>query len=1039
MELPEFLKTQVREGKVVLVFGAGASQGATRRDRRPVPHSGAELGQLLSDRFLGGKYSSSPLNQISDYAISESSLTDVQEFIRSIYEPLEPAPFHRLVPKFRWHGLATTNYDRVIEKAYDGQKQRLQTIQPIISNGDSIQDALRSLDDVLLLKLHGCISRTSSDSCPLILTTEQYIQYKAGRSRLFSTLHDWAYERPLVFVGSSIQDPDLRALLFELVTLGDQRARCFGVVPDVDEVASRYWEARKLTLLMGTCQEFLETLHEVIPANVRVLSGLLRAQEAHPIAERFASSETVLSDTCRRFLGTDVEYVRSVASEQVNPRHFYRGFGTGWAAIEQNLDVHRKVADTILTDVVLSELAEPTDGMKIVLIKGHAGAGKSVLLRRIAWNATHDYQAVVLMAKLQGSLQAAAVREIITALDGRLFLFIDDAADRAPEVTALIRDVGVERRRLTILLAERINEWNIGGGGIDPYVNEQYTVPYLDIDEIKGLIDLLGRHRALGTLEQSSPEERVAAFDQRAGRQLLVALHEATLGRPFEDIIEDEYNNVVPAEAQEIYLSICVLNRLNVPVRAGVISRMHGVPFSYFEERFFRPLEHVVETSYDPLLKDHTYAARHPHIAEIAFQRALVDDEQRLDKYLRCLSALNIDYASDERAFRQMVRGSTLGELFPSREMVQHVFRAARESMGDEAYLLQQMALYEMKSHGGSLERAAELLDRAGQVAPYDGSIKHSRAELFLKLAEVARTPLEKEQRLRSAMQIASALSRERTERGGGSHAIHTVIKVGLSRLKDLLAEPEGVGTGDAVSAAIRSIEDGLLEGLQKFPDDSYLLSSEAELATLLKDSTRAIAAMRSAFQANPRNGVIAVRLAKSLENQGEVAEARNTLEAGLDGNPGDKRLHYAFAKFLMRHMPQGMEQIEYHLERAFAPGDRNYDAQLLYARQLYVRGEVGAAKERFRALEAARVGLEVRDKIRHPMDGWYGGRLARLEATYCFAARDGLADWVFAHRSQVKAGVWRRLEVGCRVQFRIGFTMKGPVACELKLENAAE
>jgi len=41
------------------------------------------------------------------------------------------------------------------------------------------------------------------------------------------------------------------------------------------------------------------------------------------------------------------------------------------------------------------------------------------------------------------------------------------------------------------------------------------------------------------------------------------------------------------------------------------------------------------------------------------------------------------------------------------------------------------------------------------------------------------------------------------------------------------------------------------------------LLSSEAKLAGLLRDSTRALSAMRSAFETDPRNSLIAVRLAK--------------------------------------------------------------------------------------------------------------------------------------------------------------------------------
>ena len=759
-------------------------------------------------------------------------------------------------------------------------------------------------------------------------------------------------------------------------------------------------------------------------------------QESHPIAERFRSTDTVLSDTCRSFLTNDVQHVRSATSVRVEPKYFYRGLSRGWAAIEQNLDVHRKLVDTILTDVVLAESGDHPDDVEIILIKGHAGSGKSVLLRRIAWDASHDYNAVALMLQPQGSLVPNAIRELLGAIDDRLYLFIDDAADRAREITTLVREIGNEGKRLTLLLAERSNEWNISGAVVDPYLSEQYLVPYLEITEIKGLIDLLAQHRALGTLEESSSDERVAAFDQRAGRQLLVALHEATLGRPFEDIIKDEYDNIVPAEAQEMYLTICVLNRLHVPVRAGLVARMHDIPFNYFEQRFFHPLEHVVQTSYDSLLRDHTYVARHPQIAEIVFQRVLVDAEQRLDKYLRCLKALNIDYTSDERAFRQMVRGRALQDLFPSSEMARHIFKVARDTVGADPFLLQQMALYEMNSTNGSLNRASELLDQAASTAPYDSSIKHTKAELMLRLADIASMPLEREQRLREAMRIASSLRDDRPGRVSGSYAFHTIAKIGLKRLEDLLNDTAPMVSEEAVSSEIRSVESGLFDGLQRFPDDSYLLTAEAQLAMLLKDSARAISAMRSAFKANPRNGAIAVRLAKSLEAGGDLSGARSTIETSLNNNPGDKRLHYTFAKLLMRHDLPAADQIEYHLQRSFTRGDTNYDAQLLYARQLYVKGDVNGAKERFRTLAAAKVGPDIRSKMRYPLDGWFGGRVVRLEATYCFVTRDGIGDWVFAHRSQADTALWTTLGVGCRVRFHITFTMKGPAAADLVRET---
>ena len=78
---------------------------------------------------------------------------------------------------------------------------------------------------------------------------------------------------------------------------------------------------------------------------------------------------------------------------------------------------------------------------------------------------------------------------------------------------------------------------------------------------------------------------------------------------------------------------------------------------------------------------------------------------------------------------------------------------------------------------------------------------------------------------------------------------------------------------------------------------------------------------MRSAFKTNPRNSVIAVRLAKSLEAADDLAGAKTTLQTGLDNNPGDKRLHYTLSTLLLKHEPQASEQITYHLQRSFTNG----------------------------------------------------------------------------------------------------------------------
>src|SRR5690606_19372890 len=128
---------------------------------------------------------------------------------------------------------------------------------------------------------------------------------------------------------------------------------------------------------------------------------------------------------------------------------------------------------------------------------------------------------------------------------------------------------------LTVFTAERINVWNMECERLEEHLSESFRLRYLSHDEIGNLVDLLEQHDCLGpNLQSKSRDERIQQFEQKAGRQLLLALHEATMGRRFEDILLDEYHRIYPQVAQQLYRTVCILNRMNVPVRAGLIARV---------------------------------------------------------------------------------------------------------------------------------------------------------------------------------------------------------------------------------------------------------------------------------------------------------------------------------------------------------------------------------------------------------------------------------------------------------------------------------
>jgi len=107
MDLPKPLLDAIADGNLILFLGAGASVGSITEDGQGAP-AGPKLAKMLSEKFLGYSDDSSSLASIAEYAQSETDLLTVQTYIKEIFEPLNPAPFHKMIPSFKWAGVLFT-------------------------------------------------------------------------------------------------------------------------------------------------------------------------------------------------------------------------------------------------------------------------------------------------------------------------------------------------------------------------------------------------------------------------------------------------------------------------------------------------------------------------------------------------------------------------------------------------------------------------------------------------------------------------------------------------------------------------------------------------------------------------------------------------------------------------------------------------------------------------------------------------------------------------------------------------------------------
>ena len=1030
INIPPQLINNIRQGDVILFLGSGASVGAQHPERNSIP-IGNRLGYSLNEHFLDGEFNDSSLKKISELAVSVSSITEVQHYIADIFRDFKPADFHLLMPKIPWRMIATTNYDLIVERSYSSVEESIQNIKTFKRNGDRIERKIRSRRDVAYLKLHGCITDIHDPDLPLILTTDQYVEYRKNRSRLFERFKQLAYEYPVVFIGHKLEDTDIRSIIMELDRLAQSRVRSYYVLPSFHRYEIDFWAGKKITAIEGTFESFLREVNSKLQGSFDQLFGI-KTNSEHPIEERFTVSQDIKpSEALINFIERDVSYIHNrYPVEVVHPPAFYKGFCEGWGAIDMNLDVHREVGQDISIEVMLADEEDRESQQELFVLKGHAGSGKSVVLKRIAWDAGHDLDLLVLYVKRSGHFDFDALKELYDRCKERIFIFVDSAVENRDLIRELVLQSTRNNIPLTIIASGRYHEWNEYCSDLDQYVDNYYKIDYLRLDEIERLLALLKKHKSLGHLAEKSKAERVEAFRERAGRQLLVALHEATLGKPFEEIVHDEYRSIVTAQARLLYLTVSILNRLRVRVRAGVVSRAHGIPFSEFEESLFRPLEFIVFDSEDQYTGDVYYECRHPHIAQVLFERVLTNAEERFEHYAHILGSLDIDYESDRKAFKGMTNAKELSELFPDEKKVRRLYTIARDRSRNDPNLLQQIAIFEMGLN--NLREASRILKRASDIQPWNDRIRHTLAELCLRRSEDSNNDLEREKHLLDSRNVAEGI----LDRGSNKYAYHTLLKVGLHEIESALNKKDNA----LIAKRMRDFERVMIDAIGNYPEESFILDAQARYNTIIDMQPLALESLEKAFRVNKRSPYIALRLADTYYELKRLEDAKRVLKKCLQGNQGAKNVHFRLAVYLIKS--GGSEpDIEYHLRRSFTKGDSRYEPQFWYARHVYTHGKETEARDIFKSLAAAPADKSLKKKPRGIInkDGEnvrFRGSIVSVFASYAFIEVDNFVDDIFVHRRYPHITDPVTLASGTRVSFNLAFTYKGPVAVNLDREE---
>lgn len=581
---PQLLRT-IFAGKAILFFGAGASRGARSQDGRNCP-LGSELAEDLMQNFLGQAAGSWGLDKVVSYL--ERNRVDRQKInarLLEIFDPFMPHEPYRRLFDFRCRAFFTTNFDTLIRQAYDltkgtaiGRQLLVEILryQTQVDYGDPSK--------LYLFALHGSLGQHLNPSTPLVLTEQDKIKTRENRIKMLEQLASMQGGGSVVYIGYSFGDEIFWEHLNLLESI-EGLSRSYALMPNVSETDKSYLTQHKVEALPLTFEQFMDELCELAEQQ-----GVRIAPAKHTLRLGADKGELELSEEDYHYITEHFDILTEEILTQAGPEpsHFYRGYDSHWSFYERECDVIRLQTREVLAEI--HSYMKQSPGRRpsgranpIVLVSSTAGAGKSVMLRRVAFDCYQRGYAVAWarpeiihtrgwdVHRLKRFSQRQDNEKFVLVVDNCAGLYAEEGRSMYGLTADLLAALEAETIPTVILLAARSNEFYASQGeqrkaleaevrrgrGHDAYIRRPLirADKHFDFDDKlddNELVELVQKMRRYGAISSDLPDEVYIERLKESDKMLLMALYEVTdrYLRPFAEIVAEEFANLREPEVQ---------------------------------------------------------------------------------------------------------------------------------------------------------------------------------------------------------------------------------------------------------------------------------------------------------------------------------------------------------------------------------------------------------------------------------------------------------------------------------------------------------
>lgn len=719
------LFSKIKSGNSILLLGAGAS----------VTNKIFLSSQLITyyEDKVGESYNIPDITKFLDVleSIPTFDRNQFDEAVSDLLKKLDVSEHHKIIASTPWRQILTTNYDLLLEKAYEEIKNTSNHQFDIfpIRNLKEYNSSYEANDEIRYVKLNGCLSDKSKYQ--FAFSTEDFKVLKKYHKKVLQNLSNPSPKITFISAGYSYSDT-FGYKFFDSFDKSESRNRrwIYNIDPYVNDKMLPYFANRRVHIIKLSCSDFFK---KYAKWEEEQISSGLRLSTTRTIRNSGVSSSSVSNKLQYKLNFVLKQIDKHYEGLQMSRKDFYTGSEPNYNVILKSYDVVRQ---NLLTEIESKvNLADTkNDLIPIVFLTGSFGTGKSTFTYRLInqYLENPEYDAIAFEIIDFNRLRNNDLIELIESIENKTIIIHCNLLERDSVFKSIVNlrtTLSSHQFDQKILFILSIRENILETFKAKRNVNNSHLINIdqkLNSDEISQLVENLRQSDLINYRDEISKKKFVDLIKNNyGGDQFISLLDLVTNGKHIEDLRE-AYNQL-SSQCQEAFLYTALLHRFNIQMPSNLLRSLVSQDWEDFinnvinvEGKGILIQETLKSKDLDP---DLYFRTKHPVIAKKIIEDVL--DKRKEFKYYKKLIVSILPGDTNVRLINNLLKILRSSDHFYEAK-INSLYEMAVNNLSDEPHFLLNYAINLQRK--GSIED----LKKAYDTLIYAESLLERRNHRFI-------------------------------------------------------------------------------------------------------------------------------------------------------------------------------------------------------------------------------------------------------------------------------------------------------------------